>query len=141
MRFRWETGAAIVSPALVEDDRVYVTSYAATLFAYQAGNGHEQWRLNLPGRPASGPVKVNQRIILATKDGFVVEVDPLRGRQGATPYRAPADIRPRPSFRPPYAVVTLRSGKVLLLETTPPEPPPTALPANAAPEVKKTEIR
>jgi len=141
VRFRWETGAAIVTPALVDSDRVYVTSYATTLFAYRAGNGHEQWRLDLPGRPASGPVKVNQHILVATRDGYVVEVVPLLGQQGTTPYKAPTDIRSQPSFRPPFAVLTLRTGRVLLLETTPPEPPPTEVPADAAPAVKKTEIR
>jgi outer membrane protein assembly factor BamB len=120
--YRWELGAAIVHPALLEGDRVYIVSYGNTLTAYRTGNGHELWRFNLPGRPASKPVRVRERIVLATMDGFVVEVNPARGRRGTTPYRAPSGLQAKASFYPPYAALTLLSGKILLLETAPPEP-------------------
>jgi outer membrane protein assembly factor BamB len=120
--YRWEHGVAIVHPPLLEDDHLYVVSYGNTLTAYHAGNGHELWRFNLPGRPASKPVRVRDRLVVATMDGYVVEVNPVRGRRGTTPYRAPTGLRAKASFRPPYAALTLLSGKILLLETAPPEP-------------------
>lgn len=122
--YRWETGAAIASPALIEADVVYVVSYANTLFAYRAGSGNELWRVNLPGRPASGPVRVGLRLVVATLDGQIVEVNPFeRGRLGSQPYQAPSNIRPAPAFAPPYAALTLYTGGVLLLETgSPPVP-------------------
>ena len=80
VKFKWATGASIRSPALVEGDRVYVSSYGNTVYAYAAGNGHEQWRAHLPGRPASGPIRVYQRFMVATQDGVLIEIDPTRGR-------------------------------------------------------------
>jgi outer membrane protein assembly factor BamB len=119
VRYRWELGAAIVHPVLLEGDRLYLVSYANTLTAYRAGNGHEMWRFNIPGRPASQPVRVNQRIAVATMEGFIVEVSPDRGRRRGSPYKAPTSIRANASFYPPYAALTLLPGPILLLETAP----------------------
>ncbi len=124
VRYRWETGASVMNPVLVESDRVYATSYANTLFAYRAGKGHELWRINLPGRPASGPVRVNQRVVVVTQNGFVVEVDPELGKRAQAPFKAPDNIRPPASIYPPYTAMILFSGRIHLMETAPPEPPP-----------------
>ena len=127
--YRWETGGAITNPVLLEGRTVYVISYSNTLFAYRTGNGHELWRVNLPGRPASGPVRVGVRLVVATFDGHVAEVDPMRGRLAGQPYKAPDTLRPHPRFYPPYAALTLYMGRILLLSTQQPtpEPPPTEL--------------
>ncbi len=137
VNYRWETGGSIVNPVLLEGDTVYVISYANTLFAYRSGKGHELWRVNLPGRPASGPVRAGVRLVVATLDGHVVEIDPMRGRRSTQPYKAPDSIRAHPSFSPPYAALTLYMGRILLLTTEmpvletapvelegPPRPPP-----------------
>ena len=79
VKFKWATGASIRSPALVEGDRVYVSTYGNAVYAYGARNGHEQWRTHLPGRPASGPIRLYQRFMVATKDGVLIEIDPTRG--------------------------------------------------------------
>lgn len=82
VKFKWATGASIRSPALVEGDRVYVSTYSNTVYAYGARNGHEQWRADLPGRPASGPVRLYQRLMVATQDGMLIEIEPTRGHLG-----------------------------------------------------------
>jgi hypothetical protein len=122
--YRWEFGASIVHPVLIEGDRLYVVSYANTLVAYRTRNGHELWRSDLPGRPASQPVRINQCIVVATMDGFIVEVDPSRGRRAGAPYKAPNNIRGDARFCPPFAALTLITGNVLLLEKAPPQLPP-----------------
>ncbi|HXV59295.1 MAG TPA: PQQ-binding-like beta-propeller repeat protein, partial [Vicinamibacteria bacterium] len=80
--FRWSTGAAIRSSALVEGNRVYVASFGNNLYAYDSGGGSEQWRARLPGRPASTPIRVNQRLLVTTLDGTLVEVETGRGHLG-----------------------------------------------------------
>lgn len=97
VKFRWSTGAAIRSPALVEGERVYWTSFANTLFAFHASSGDEHWRANLPGRPATGPMRVRNRLVVATYDGILVEINPGRGQVGER-YRAPGEILEPPSF-------------------------------------------
>lgn len=81
IEFRWATGGAIRDRALVEGDRVYIATYGNTLYAYRSGNGHEQWRLNLPGRPRGAVRRVHQRLLVTMLDGALVEVQPDRGRR------------------------------------------------------------
>jgi outer membrane protein assembly factor BamB len=97
VEFRWSTGAAMPYPALVLGKRVYATSFGNILYAFDAGGGTEQWRANLPGRPASGPVLVGRRLLVATLDGAIVEVNPERGQVGKS-YTAPGELAGPPSF-------------------------------------------
>ena len=95
--FRWSTGAAIRSAALVEGKRLYLASWANTLFAFNATTGDEHWRANLPGRPATSPMRVRNRLLVGTYDGVLVEIDPARGQPGKR-YVAPGEIVFAPSF-------------------------------------------
>jgi len=98
-RFQWATGASIRFPALVEDRSVYVTSFGNDLYAYQAGGGTERYRVKLPGRPATSPVRFGQRLVVVTYDGTVVEVDPEKGAIVKT-YAAPGELGSTPAFLP-----------------------------------------
>jgi len=131
-RYRWKTGAAITVPALVQNKRVYVASHANLLFAYIEKSGHEQWRADLPSRPATGPVPAGPFLALGTLNGEVVELNATTGKRGGTPYQAPADIRTPPTLVPPRVAVVLRSGKVILLATGHPAPAPA--PTEAEPK-------
>jgi len=97
IKFRWSTGAAIRSRALVEENRVYVATFANAVYAYHAKTGDEHWRSNLPGRPATPPFRVNQRLMIATFDGILVELEPSRGSIGQS-YTAPGEVVYAPSF-------------------------------------------
>jgi len=97
IKFRWSTGAAIRSRVLVEPDRIFVATFANWLFAFRPGNGHELWRSNLPGRPATDPRRIGARLLLATFDGMLVEINPNRG-QLAKSYQAPGEIVHAPAF-------------------------------------------
>ena len=126
IHFRWPTGAAIPLPALVEEDRVFVATYANTLYCYRPWNGHELWRTNLPGRPAASPERARRRVVVVTFDGQVVEYG--SGGTSDTPlYTAPADILPAPTLMPNGIALPLRSGRLLLLQTQ--APPPKVDPA------------
>ncbi len=130
--FRWPTGASILFPALVEERLVFVTSFGNDLYAYQARGGTERYRVSLPGRPASGPVRFGRRLVVATYDGAIVEVDPQKGAVGKV-YAAPGELASPPAFLPglPSAegewykahriALSLRTGEVLLLGHQPGE--------------------
>jgi outer membrane protein assembly factor BamB len=128
--FKWETGAAVFGPPLVDRDRVFVATYGNTLYCYRRNNGHLLWRTDLPGRPASGPLRVNARLVVLIQDGLVLELNPsAQGRQAQAPYRIGSEIRSLPSIEPPYAAWPLRNGHVLLMKTgQPPLPAPTLPP-------------
>jgi outer membrane protein assembly factor BamB len=124
--FQRATGASVRFPVLVEDRVLYVTSFGNDLYSYQARGGTERYRVPLPGRPASGPVRFGRRLLVATYDGALVEVDPDKGAVSKT-YDAPGEIASPPSFLPalPSAgaewykahriALALRTGEVLLL--------------------------
>lgn len=97
VKFRWSTGAAIRSAALIEGKRLYLASWANTLFAFNASTGDEHWRANLPGRPATSPMRVRNRLLVGTYDGVLVEINPARGKPGKQ-YVAPGEIVVPPSF-------------------------------------------
>ena len=132
VRYRWANGGAIAQPALLEEDRLMVVSYANTLFCYRTGNGHELWRTNLPGRPAFAPVHVRRRLVVLTLNGQVSEYLP-GGQPSPLIYQAPDDILPYPTFLPGGLVLPLRSGKLLLLETREPTPAEAAQPGAVEP--------
>jgi outer membrane protein assembly factor BamB len=150
--FRWATGASIRFAALVEERFAYVTSFGNDLYAYQARGGTERYRVSLPGRPASGPIRFGRRLVVATYDGAIVEVDPQKGAVAKT-YAAPGELGSPPAFLavlPSLApsdsaassapgtewyqahriALVLRTGEILLLghrgevEEEEPEPPP-----------------
>jgi outer membrane protein assembly factor BamB len=128
-RYSWDTGAAIDVPTRVEPARVYVASQAATVFVYNAGNGHEIWRASLSARPAAAPVRAGSRIVVVTLLGDIVEFDD-EGRARGTPYTAPDDVR-YGTLVPPRAALALWSNRVLLLQTGVPPPPVTTTTAAA----------
>ena len=121
VHYRWASGAAIPFSALVEEDRVFVATYANTLFCYRPRNGHELWRANLPGRPAASPERVRRRVVVVTFDGQVVEYGP-GGTRDAPLYTAPREILPAPTLILGGLALPLRSGRLLLLQTKAPPP-------------------
>lgn len=96
-RFHWSTGASIPFAALVEEKLVYVTSFGNELYAYATGGGTERYRVSLPGRPASGPWRFGRRLLVATYDGALVEIDPQKGAVSET-YEAPGELASAPTF-------------------------------------------
>jgi outer membrane protein assembly factor BamB len=141
--FQWSTGAAVRFAALVEERLVFVTSFGNNLYAFQARGGAERFRVSLPGRPASGATRFGQRLVVATYDGAIVEVDPQKGAV-AKSYQAPGELAAPPAFLAAmpspgtewYAshriALAIRTGEVLLLGHRPeaeeeekePKPPP-----------------
>jgi outer membrane protein assembly factor BamB len=138
VHYRWANGAAFADAALLEEDRLFVASYANTLFCYRTGNGHELWRTNLPGRPAGAPLHIRRRIVVLTLNGQVSEY--LAGGQPAPlVYNAPDDILPYPTFLPAGMVLPLRSGKLLLLRSREPTPAEAVEPGGAGEDLEELE--
>lgn len=121
VHYRWPLGAAIVDPVLLEEDRLFVVSYANTLFCYRTGNGHELWRANLPGRPAAAPFRVRRRVVVLTLNRRVIEFA-AGGQPAPQVYVPPEDVLPYPVLLPQGFLLPLRSGQLLLLRTARPAP-------------------
>lgn len=62
--WRWRTGADIVGAAVHDGGRVYFASMDNVLRALDAGSGAQRWKKALPLRPTSGPIRVNDVVLL-----------------------------------------------------------------------------
>lgn len=78
-RWRWRLGEGFDHPPLLSGERLYAATRANTLYAFDRGGGTERWRTALPGRAAGSPLRVAGAIVIATRDGLLLEVNPVTG--------------------------------------------------------------
>ena len=131
--WRSRTGADVVSPPVVDDHRVYFVSLDNVLRGLNRTNGVQQWKRVLPFRPAWGPIKAADTLIVTgaagplrafyMKDGMPAgEVDAASGAEmAAQPYafRSPVSVGPT------IVAVTrhLASGATVIAASRSVEPP------------------
>jgi outer membrane protein assembly factor BamB len=63
-RWRWRTGADVVSMPIIDEHRVYFVSLDNVLRALNLSNGVQQWKRALPFRPQWGPIKAADTLIV-----------------------------------------------------------------------------
>jgi hypothetical protein len=123
VRWRWRTGADIIGSAVVDENRVYFISLDNVLRALHRGRGGLEWHRGLPMRASSGPVMLENALIVpgvaAEFTAFAIDDGIYIGN-----YRAPADLA-----APPHLHV-----KPVVEGTSPvPQPAPAPVPAGAPP--------
>jgi outer membrane protein assembly factor BamB len=66
-RIDWyvRTGGDIYGLAAIDEKRVYVTSLDNMVRALDRENGAQRWRMPLQGRPESGPIRVENSLVLS----------------------------------------------------------------------------
>lgn len=71
-RIRWsqKAGADVIGAAAADEDLIYFVAFDNVLRALNRRNGNIQWRRNLPSRPAGGPLRVDDVVLvpLSTND-------------------------------------------------------------------------
>lgn len=63
--WRWRTGADVIGQPVVDDRRVYFVSLDNMLRALDRKGGTQQWKHGLPFRPRTGPVLINDTLVVA----------------------------------------------------------------------------
>ena len=79
-RWRWRLGEGFDHPPLRGGERLYAATRANTLYAFDRGGGRERWRTALPGRAAASPIRLAGAVVIATRDGLLLEVNPVTGQ-------------------------------------------------------------
>jgi hypothetical protein len=64
VRWKWRIGMEPIGQPATDDSAVYVAFADNTLRAFEAGKGAQRWRTALQYRPLTGPVRVNDTIVL-----------------------------------------------------------------------------
>ena len=92
--WRWKVGADIEAPGLLLPDRVFFASFDAVLYGLQRG-GNLAWRSALPSRPLSGPLLLDDRIVIACHENEILGFELTEGRSLGSLHTA-AEIRTAP---------------------------------------------
>ncbi|MDJ0521652.1 MAG: DUF4388 domain-containing protein [Planctomycetota bacterium] len=102
----WETQAIgrLERIPLYTQGRLVLVDEMGTLYCYRASDGEPMWRVEIGGAPTQAPMVGAHGILMATMDGAVYRIDPVRG--GVTPLAAKA--------RGPAFALPLGEGAVLL---------------------------
>ncbi len=79
-RWRWRLGEGFDHPPLRGGERLYAATRANTLYAFDRGGGRERWRTALPGRAAASPIRLAGAVVIAIRDGLLLEVNPVTGQ-------------------------------------------------------------
>jgi len=116
-KIKWDYGKVRAIRAIgepVADDRsVYFTLLDNVLYAFARGGGSERWHRALPNRPVTGPIVLDDSVIVALASGVLIEVrKDGRIRQPA----APPNLTLSPSLQ--SAVATADRRRVLTVTTT-----------------------
>jgi outer membrane protein assembly factor BamB len=117
----WRVGADIQSRGLLLPDRVLFASFDAVLYGLTRG-GNLSMRVPLPSRPLSGPLPVDQHVLIACHENEILAFD-VRTGDSAGSLRTAAQIRTPPLVTGGRIFVGLRDRSVVAL----------ALPADARP--------
>ena len=105
--------------------RLYAASEGNSLYCYDLARGGERWRAALPGRPAASPRRVAGALLVAIRDGLLVELNPNTGLVMGRARRLDSEIfgvvRHRPDgpgesgWRQRRVYLGLRDGRLLVL--------------------------
>ncbi len=78
IRWKWRTGADVVGAAAIDDDHVYFTAFDNVLRALDRSNGAQRWKRALPTRSVSGPMLIDNVLLVV---GYAPDI---RGHAPAT---------------------------------------------------------
>ena len=109
--WRWKVGADIEAPGLLLPDRVFFASFDAVLYGLQRG-GNLAWRSALPSRPLSGPLLLDDSIVIACHENEILGFELTEGRSLGS-LRTAAEIRTAPLIAGRQIFVGLRNRSVV----------------------------
>jgi outer membrane protein assembly factor BamB len=66
VRWQWKVGADVAGTPSADDRRIYFAALDNVLRAVDRGNGNLRWTVRLPSRPAGGPLRIADVVILPT---------------------------------------------------------------------------
>ena len=79
-------------PPFASRGRLYAVSEANSVYCFDLGRGGERWRAALPGRPAGAPLRLAGALVVAVRDGLIVELQPEIGSRIGRERRLDAEI-------------------------------------------------
>lgn len=131
-RWDWTVGGDISGMPLADDKRIYFAARDNVLRAVDRGSGNLKWKANLASRPAGGPLRLPDVVMMPLVSNEIQGFEPETGKP-AVSVRAAGEIGTQPFFR---ANASLVSARLITVSREGQlqgfgrrfEPPPQALP-------------
>ena len=132
-RWGWTVGGDISGTPAADEERIYFAARDNVLRAVDRGNGNLRWKANLPSRPAGGPQRLPDALLMPLVSNELLRYEPDTGKP-VTSVRAAGEIGAQPFFRgntkltSPVLITVSREGQLQGFGRRF-EPPPQALPS------------
>lgn len=116
-RWEWALGGDVSGAPTADDKRIYFAGRDNLLRAVDRGNGNLRWKANLPSRPAGGPLRLPDALIMPMVSSEILGFDPQTGKPSVT-VRSAGEIGVQPFFRPgvkltaPQLITVSREGQL-----------------------------
>jgi outer membrane protein assembly factor BamB len=116
-RWTWAVGGDIAGTPVADDERIYFAARDNLLRAVDRGNGNLRWKANLPSRPAGGPLRLPDALLMPMVSSEIAGFHPDTGEPAVT-VRAAGEIGAQPHFRPavrptsPQLITVSREGQL-----------------------------
>lgn len=116
-RWGWPVGGDISGTPVADDKRIYFAARDNVLRAVDRGSGNLKWKANLPSRPAGGPLRLPDAVLMPMVSSEIQGFDPETGKP-ATSVRAAGEVGSQPFFRAtakvtsPQLITVSREGQL-----------------------------
>ena len=116
-RWGWPVGGDISGTPVADDKRIYFAARDNLLRAVDRGSGNLKWKANLPSRPAGGPLRLPDTVLMPLVSSEIHGFDPETGKP-ATSVKAAGEIGSQPFFRAtarltsPQLITVSREGQL-----------------------------
>jgi outer membrane protein assembly factor BamB len=83
-RWRWRLGGDMAGVPTADDKRIYIASRDNIVRALDRKSGNLKWKADLAARPAGGPMRLNDLLVMPLVSSQIVGFDPVSGKPTVT---------------------------------------------------------
>lgn len=116
-RWTWRLGGDLAGMPAADDKRIYFASRDNLLRAVDRGSGNLRWKADLASRPAGGPLKLTNALLMPLVSNQIIGFDAETGKQAVTATAA-GEIGQQPYVRrdvratQPQLITVSREGQL-----------------------------
>ena len=83
-RWRWRLGGDVAGIPSADDKRIFVASRDNVLRAFDRKSGNLKWKAGLSSRPAGGPLRLGDALLMPLVSNQILGFDPASGKPSVT---------------------------------------------------------
>lgn len=83
-RFKWRLGGDMAGTPVADDKRIYFASRDNIVRALDRKSGNLRWKADLGARPAGGPLRLTEALLMPLVSSQIMGFDPVTGKEVVT---------------------------------------------------------